>query len=69
MVILLMILLAMQETLTDSIRLIDGESAIKTSKLLGAYGKDFGSTRQDIIDRIQFTVDYNNDEYITKSEW
>lgn len=53
----------------DEIRLIDGEPAIKTSALLGAYGKDFGSSREDMIERMQFMADYNADEYITKSEW
>jgi hypothetical protein len=42
---------------------------VKTSKLLGAYETDYGSSRHDTIDRIQFMLDYNAEEYITKAEW
>jgi hypothetical protein len=59
----------MQERESDAIRLIDGEPAVKTSKLMGAYADDVGSSREDTIERIQFMLDYHAEEYITKSEW
>lgn len=46
---------------------------MKTAKLLVAYADRENSrgtsTREDTIERIQFLLDYNADEYTTKSEW
>jgi len=63
----------LQEQESDTIRLIDGEPAVKTTKMLESYADREDSrgtsTREDTIERIQFLLDYNADEYITKAEW
>jgi hypothetical protein len=54
---------------SNTIRFINGEPAIKTTALLRAFDINYGSTRQDLIDRLQFLIDYNAEDYLTKTEW